>query len=146
MYGKSRYCIGNNGSWLRIQFCRSGLDKITQSVVDSGYSENQPLGNMWNDKDYKSNRQHLERFGSCPDAEHESDNSKQEHQPCKQMEYDGRELREEDADPLYHGYCHDDGQSQQFEKHLYQSHGFLLTWVVGEVDYGRFHTSSKLPM
>ena len=56
---------------------------------------------MRDDKDHKGNRQHLECICSCADTKHPSGNRYQEHQPCKQIEYDGRELREEDTDPLY---------------------------------------------
>lgn len=71
---------------------------------------------MRDDKDHKGNRQHLERFCSCADAKHPSGNRYQEHQPCKQIEYDGRELREEDTDPLYQGDCHNQRQYQQLKK------------------------------
>lgn len=77
---------------------------------------------MWDDKDHKGNRQHLERFFSCSDTEHPSGNRYQEQQPCKQIEYDGRELREEDTDPLYQGNCRNQRQYQQLKKYLYQSH------------------------
>ena len=112
MYDKSRYCICNNGSWLRIQFCGSGLDKITQSVVDGGYSDNQPFGNVRNDKDYKANRQHLERFCSCADTEQKDGNCNQKYQSCEQIKNNGRKLRDEDTAPLYQSNCRNDGQYQ----------------------------------
>ena len=37
----------------------------------------------------------------------------QEHQPGKQIEDNGRKLREEDTDPLYQGDCHNQRQHQQ---------------------------------
>ena len=106
----------------RYEIVGSGLDKITQSVIDGGYSDNQPFSDMRDDKDHKGSRQHLERFCSCADAEHPSGSRYQEYQPCKQVEYDGRELREEDTDPLYQGNCRNQRQYQQLKKYLYQSH------------------------
>jgi hypothetical protein len=91
----------------------SGLDKITQSVVNNGDSDNQPFRNVRDDKDHKGNCQQSERFRSCADAEHPSGNRYQEHQPGKQIEDNGPELREEDTASLYQGDCHNQWQHQQ---------------------------------
>lgn len=69
---------------------------------------------MGDDKDNKCDHHHLDCFSSCADTEHQSGNCDQEYQPGKQVEYDGRKLREEDTDPLYQGNCHNDGHCQQF--------------------------------
>lgn len=99
-----RHSIGKYLSlYVRYEIVGSGLDKITQSVIDSGYSDNQPFGNVRYDKDDKANRQHLERFCSCADTEQKSGNCNQKYQSCEQIKNDGRKLRDEDTDPLYQG-------------------------------------------
>lgn len=52
----------------RYEIVGSGLDKFTQSIIDDGYSDNQPFSNMRDDKNHKGNRHHLDCFCSCADS------------------------------------------------------------------------------